>query len=187
MLNKIKYCTHICVQRVKELILLHKPIELRSQQSKVGANTMTTDINDTPKVSDLIGMTIVGYRYGEAPESGHSWNYADNCEEPGVSMAQVGYYREYFSFAISDYSTRRKRFYYLGQIAGEGGDDELCLTNLKRISYQEYLRLRKETKEVSNKYVNALCDRWLSLLRRGWQIYKTEEQIEETRRKYIRK
>lgn len=35
------------------------------------------------KVSDLIGKTIVGYRYGEAPESGHSWNYAENKPEPG--------------------------------------------------------------------------------------------------------
>ncbi len=54
------------------------------------------------RVHDLIGETIVGYRYGEAPESGYSWNYAENKPEPGVSMAQVGYFREYRSFAIAD-------------------------------------------------------------------------------------
>lgn len=139
------------------------------------------------KVSDLIGKKIVGYRYGEAPESGYSWNYAENREEPGVSMAQVGYYKEYVSFAISDYRTRRKRYYYIGTIAGEGGDDELCLSGVRRLPYKDYLRLRRETKEVSNEYVNALCDRWLDMLRGGWQIYMTEEQIEAVRAKYVKK
>ena len=139
------------------------------------------------KVTDLIGKTIVGYRYGEAPESGHSWNYAENKPEPGVSMAQWGYFKECGSFAVSEAASNRKKYYYIGEIAGEGGDDEICLINARRISYRDYLRLRKETKEVSNEYVNALCDRWLNLLHHGWQICKTEEEIEVIRNKHLKK
>lgn len=139
------------------------------------------------KIEDLIGQTIVGYRYGEAPESGFSWNYAENRNEPGVSMAQVGYYREYNSFAISDAASNRKRYYYIGEIAGEGGDDEICLTNVRRISYKDYLRLRKESKQVSNDYVNAICDRSLRSIYRGYDIGRSEAEIEAIRSKYIKK
>lgn len=139
------------------------------------------------KVKNLIGKKIVGYRYGEAPQSGHSWNYSEGVLEPGVSMAQVGYYKEYSSFAIADARASRKRFYYVGEIAGEGGDDEICLRNVRRISYREYLRLRIETKQVSNDYVNALCDRAVNMLNVGWHICRTYEQVEETRRKYTKK
>lgn len=139
------------------------------------------------EVTDLIGKTIVGYRYGEAPQSGHSWNYTEDMPEPGVSMAQVGYYKEYSTFAVTGARASRKRVYYVGEIAGEGSDDEICLRNVRRISYREYLRLRIETKQVSNDYVNALCDRYVSLLNGGWHICKTYEQVEEMRRKYTKK
>lgn len=139
------------------------------------------------EIKELIGKTIVGYRYGKAPESGRSWNYLEDCFEPGVSMAQVGYYKEYCSFAISDAASRRKRFYYVGEIAGLGGDDEICLTNIRHISYKDYLRLRKETKQVSNDYVNAKCDSDVSLIKRGWSIGTTVEKIEATRAKYLKK
>ncbi len=155
-------------------------IELPSRRIKSATDIMK-------KIEDLIGQTIVGYRYGEAPESGFSWNYAENRNEPGVSMAQVGYYREYNSFAISDAASNRKRYYYVGEIAGEGGDDEICLTNARRISYKDYLRLRKETKQVSNDYVNAICDRKLSWIYRGYDIGWSEEEIEAMRSKYIKK
>lgn len=138
------------------------------------------------KVSDLIGKTIVGYRYGEAPESGHSWNYAENKPEPGVSMAQWGYFKECGSFAVSEAASNRKKCYYIGEIAGEGGDDEICLTNVKRISYKEYLKLRKETKEVSNDYINALCDRKLGLINRGFDIGMTEQDVEVMRASYTK-
>lgn len=138
------------------------------------------------KVSDLIGKTIVGYRYGEAPESGHSWNYAENKPEPGVSMAQWGYFKECGSFAVSEAASNRKKYYYIGEIAGEGGDDEICLTNVKRISYKEYLKLRKETKEVSNDCINALCDRKLGLINRGFYIGMTEQDVEVMRAAYTK-
>ena len=116
-------------------------------------------------MKELIGKVIVGYRYGEAPASERSINYATNNRECGVSMAQVGYFPEYRSFAILEAKESRKRFYYIGEIAGEGGDGELCLTNVKRISYSEYLKAKKETRDVSNEYVNFLMKRdirWLT-------------------------
>lgn len=138
-------------------------------------------------MENLIGKTIVGYRYGKAPECGYSYNYRENRRECGVSMAQVGCYREYYSFAISEASSDRKKYYYIGEIAGTGGDDEICLSNVRQITYREYLQLRKETKDVSNEYINTLCDNKLSLIRRGWNIGTTEEKIEAMRKKYLRK
>lgn len=107
-------------------------------------------------IEDLIGCTIVGYRYGEAPSSGFSWNYAENRPEVGVSMAQVGYFKECGSFAASDAALERDKFYYIGEIAGEGSDNEICLSDVRQISLEDYLRLREETKHVSNNYVNAV-------------------------------
>ena len=138
-------------------------------------------------LKEIVGKTIVGYRYGEAPESGHSWNYAENKPEPGVSMAQWGYFKECGSFAVSDAASSRKKYYYIGEIAGEGGDDEICLRNVKRITYRDYLRLRKETKDVSNDYVNMLCDRKLRLINRGFDIGITEHDVEKMKAKYTKK
>ncbi len=79
--------------------------------------------------------------------------------------------------------------YYIGQIAGIGGDSEICLTNIRRITYQEYLKLRKETKQISNDYVNAVCDLSISLLNAGWDlgISNTKEHYEDLRSKYVKK
>lgn len=137
-------------------------------------------------IEDLIGQTIVGYRYGEAPESGYSWNYAEGRPEPGVSMAQVGYYKECASFAVSEADASRRKFYYIGKIAGEGGDDEICLSDVRRISYKDYLRLRNELKQVSNDYVNAVCDRKIRLINRGIDINMTEDDVESMRKNYIK-
>lgn len=139
-------------------------------------------------MDNLIGKKIVGYRYGEAPESGYSWNYATNSREPGVSMASVGYLPEVRSFAVLDLRCDGvKRHYYIGEIAGRGGDDEFCLTNVRRISYKEYIRLRREQKEVHNEIANYVCDvkrRWLD---RGYDICMTYQEVEELRKKLIKK
>ena len=132
-----------------------------------------------------IGMQIVGYRYGEAPECGRSWNYRENEWECGVSMASVGYDKEIGSFAVSS-SNDRKKYYYLGTIVGTGGDDEICLQDVRRITYKEYIGLRKGMKEVSNAVVNDRYYRKLSLLYRGFNIGMTEEDIESERNKYLR-
>lgn len=98
----------------------------------------------------------------------------------------MGLFKECGSFAVSEAASNRKKYYYIGEIAGEGGDDEICLTNVKRISYKEYLKLRKETKEVSNDYINALCDRKLGLINRGFDIGMTEQDVEVMRAAYTK-
>lgn len=134
----------------------------------------------------LIGKIIVGYRYGVAPESGKSYNYRDNHFEPGVSMAQIGYAKEVGSFAVSE-SVARKKYYYIGTICGEGSDDEICLSDVKRISYQEYLKLRKQYASTSNEYVEALITRKINLINKGYCLGCTAEQIIERYSKYIKK
>lgn len=130
----------------------------------------------------LIGKKIVGYRYGAAPACGYSWNSAEDRREPGVSMAQVGYLPEVRSFAIGGLKgASAKKYYYIGTIAGEGGDDEVCLVDVQRITYQEYLRMRKEYKDVSNAIVNEICDRKIRIVRNGWYIGMTEKEIEDMR------
>lgn len=132
------------------------------------------------------GKTIVGYRYGEAPESGRSWNYRENEWEPGVSMAQVGFDKEIGSFAVSESGNNRKKIYYIGTICGQGGDDEICLSDVRRISRSEYLSLRREMVEVSNQIVNDRIDSKINLINRGFSLGRTIEQLEEERSKYIK-
>lgn len=136
---------------------------------------------------EIIGSKIVGYRYGEAPESGKSFNTRTRQYECGVSMAQVGYMEEVCSFAVSG-AYYRKKYYYEGTIVGFGGDDEICLGDVRRITYNEYRSLKSTYKEVSNAIVNYKCDLTLSLLRRGWTVYpNTEEGIEGMRNKMLKK
>ena len=133
------------------------------------------------------GQTIVGYRYGEAPEGGLSWNYRENEWEPGVSMAQVGFDKEIGSFAVSDAGTSRKKFYYMGTICGQtGGDGEICLSDVRRITRNEYLSLRKKMVAVSNQIVNDRIDRLIYLVNRGWNVGKSVEQLEEERNMYLK-
>lgn len=128
---------------------------------------------------------IVGYRYGKAPECGRSFNYRENQYECGVSMAQIGYYKEVGSFAVSDADSREK-YYYEGVICGEGGDDEVCLSNVRQITFREYMQLRKVYKDVSNEYVNYVFDRKQNLLNKGYNICMTQEEINKQRKLYIR-
>ena len=137
------------------------------------------------QVENLIGKVMVGYRYGEAPESGYSRNYQTNTCEPGVSMAQVGFMCEYNSFAISEAAENRRKVYYIGEVAGFGGDDEICLTNIKRISYKEYISLRKEYKENSNEYVKAIIADKTRLADLGYCGYN-EDEIKAKYNKYIK-
>lgn len=136
---------------------------------------------------EIIGSKIVGYRYGEAPESGKSFNTRTRQYECGVSMAQVGYMEEVCSFAVSG-AYYRKKYYYEGTIVGFGGDDEICLAEVRKITYNEYRSLKSTYKEVSNAIVNYKCDLTLSLLRRGWTVYpNTEEGIEKMRNQLLKK
>ena len=133
----------------------------------------------------IIGKKIVGYRYGKAPASGKSYNYREGCYECGVSMACVGYYKEIMSFALDELSDNEK-YYYEGVICGEGGDDEICLSNVRQITYNEYKSLLPKYTSTSNDYVNALYDRKVRLLDRGYIIGKSYEDVEHERKKYIK-
>lgn len=137
-------------------------------------------------IQDIIGKTIVGYRYGEAPKEGGSYNYRDNEFECGVSMASVGYYKEVGSFAVSDANRDRKKYYYIGEIVGTGGDDEICLSNVKRITYNEYRAMKKQSKDISNMIVDYYCDRLLNLLNQGFSIGRNEDEIESIRKEYTK-
>lgn len=132
-----------------------------------------------------IGLKIVGYRYGKAPENGKSWNYQNNEWECGVSMACVGYDKEIGSFAVSG-AAERKKFYYVGAVCGTGGDDEICLSNVKQITYNEYRSMRKKMIAASNIIVNARYDRKINLIRRGFNLGKTKEEVEEERKLYLK-
>lgn len=136
---------------------------------------------------DLDGLEIVGYRYGEAPESGRSYNTRDHILEPGVSMAKVGYNKEVRSFA-ADAQKANKKFYYKGRICGEtGSDDEICLRDVERITYKEYLDLLKSKPIVyaSNNVVDAYADRQIRLANKGFIGYSIEaaEEFRKTYRK----
>lgn len=100
-------------------------------------------------------------------------------------MACVGYDKEMGSFAVSG-STSRKKFYYVGTVCGTGGDDEICLSNVKQITYNEYRSMRKKMIAASNIIVNAKYDREINLIRRGFDLGKTEEEVEEERKLYLK-
>lgn len=130
-------------------------------------------------LEDIIGKTIAGYRYGIAPESGLSYNTREGEYEPGVSMACVGFGKEVSSFAVDAQSNRK--YYYIGKIAGFGGDDEICLTDVRRVSRNEYLSALKETVDVSNLVVDCYADRMIRLIESGWNIGLTVEDVEDFR------
>nr|DAS84123.1 MAG TPA: hypothetical protein [Caudoviricetes sp.] len=142
------------------------------------------------EIGDILGMPIVGYRYGEAPEEGRSYNYRDHEFEPGVSLAQWGQIPEIWSFAISDVSHKKKR-YYKGVIAGTGGDDEVCIKKYKEITYKEYLKLRKELYASSIAYLDYRISRLRYLVSAGYSpadyMSQKADKFEELRRKIIKK
>lgn len=92
-----------------------------------------TDWRDYP-----IGIEVVGYRFGKAPISGYSYNYAEGKNEAGVSMASVGLIPESRGFATMEAKESRRKYYYRGIIVGTGGDDEVCLTDCVQITAKEY-------------------------------------------------
>lgn len=125
---------------------------------------------------ELDGLEIVGYRYGEAPENGKSFNTRERIYEPGVSMAKVGHNKEIRSFAVDGQTS--KKYYYVGLICGEtGSDDEICLRNVRRITVKEYRELlnKEEYINVSNKIVDAYADRKVALANKGFYGYSIDD------------
>jgi hypothetical protein len=91
--------------------------------------------------NDKLKPKVVGYRYGEAPESGRSYNTRESKQEDGVSMASVNNLKESRSFATMSAKENRKKFYYEGNVVGHGGDDEPLISNINPISYNLLLSL----------------------------------------------
>ena len=117
-------------------------------------------------------MIIVGYRYGQAPESGQSYNTRDNKCEKGVSMASVCGLGESRSFATCEAKENRKKYYYVGTIIGRGGDDEFLMGDVREIKKSEYNdlvispELVNKRKEIAGNEIKEL--EWL--IGRGYNI-----------------
>lgn len=150
------------------------------------------NISEVPytEIEDILGTPIVGYRYGDAPEGGRSYNHRERAFEPGVSLAQWGLIPEIWSFAISDV-IHLKRKYYKGVIAGIGGDDEVCIKKHKEITYKEYLQLRKELYQSSVAYLNYKISILRYFVSAGYSpadyMEEKADKLEELRRKIIKK
>ena len=64
--------------------------------------------------------TIKAFRFGKAPESFVSWNYAENTSENGLSV-----YTE--KSVVRGEFTDRKKYEYNGLVSGKGGDGETLI------------------------------------------------------------
>lgn len=127
-------------------------------------------VDENVQFKDLIGKTIIGYRYGKAPEGGRSFNTLTRSYESGVSMASVGYNAEVGSFAATA-NEEEGKYYYIGEIAEEtGGDDEICLNNVRELTKEEYESLLPQYTAISNAVANAYYNRSANVASRGYDI-----------------
>lgn len=127
-------------------------------------------VDENIQFKDLIGKTIVGYRYGKAPEGGRSFNTLTRSYEAGVSMASVGYNAEVGSFAAMT-NEEEGKYYYIGEIAEEtGGDDEICLNNVRELTKEEYESLLPQYTAISNAVANAYYNRSANVASKGYDI-----------------
>jgi hypothetical protein len=88
----------------------------------------------------MIGREVRFIRFGKAPESGRSWNYAEGCQEDGLSVyliidKVVGTIRNEFA--------DRPAYIGKGFVCGIGGDDEILVKNFS---------MKKATKAQIKKY-----------------------------------
>lgn len=95
--------------------------------------------------TNYIGCTVIGYRYGKAPEDNDgnyraSYNYRDEYHEPGISLARVLRAAPCQSLAALENAERCKKYYYRGVINGIGSDGEFCLdpATATESTYNEY-------------------------------------------------
>ena len=131
-----------------------------------------SDIRYMISASQMIGIKVVGYRYGKAPKCGRSYNYRENHYEDGVSMAQVCYYKPVGSFAANG----EKKYYYEGVVSGIGSDNEICLSSVKQISYNEYQKMKKSLITESNLITNFYADQKKSPTCSGWSMMLSQYQ-----------
>lgn len=127
-------------------------------------------VDENIRFKDIIGKTIVGYRYGKAPVGGRSFNTLTKSYESGVSMASVGYNTEVGSFAKTT-NEEEGKYYYIGTIAEDtGGDDEICLNNVRKLTKKEYESLLPQYTAISNAVANAYYNRSANVASKGYDI-----------------
>ena len=84
--------------------------------------------------ADDFPMMETGYRYGKAPQSGVSKNYADNTYEPGVSMAAVGDDNSWLGNSIFFRDRDIHEYQGLHNPNIRGSDGEPLLSGVKEIN-----------------------------------------------------
>ncbi len=88
----------------------------------------------------FLGQEIAFLRFGDAPESGQSYNYATNSYEDGLSVYMIA--DGQLCNTIRCEFTDRKIYAGKGMLIGFGGDDEALVKNFK---------MRKATKSKLTK------------------------------------
>jgi hypothetical protein len=105
-------------------------------------------------------IPAVGARYGDAPESGRSFNTMENRYELGVSTMQVNDLPGVKSFAVAAARDNRGLKYYIGEaIKHTGGDDEVLMQNIRTITKKEYDAFVKSDEGILSSYALSF---WLS-------------------------
>jgi len=89
----------------------------------------------------LIGKTVEFVRFGKAPESGYSWNYAEGCQESGLSVYLLAD-NKIIGTVRSEFADRTA-YIGTGVACGIGGDDEILV---------EAFTMKKATKSTMTKY-----------------------------------
>jgi N12 class adenine-specific DNA methylase len=136
--------------------------------------------NDTDEFWKTKKIKTVGYRYGDIPHGGRSYNNREQKYENGVSLVGAAGLPPKNSFAISDLRDKKTDIQYLaGEVIKEtGGDDEFLMTNPEKISKETY---DKFLDSVEGKKSKAVLSYWISDLwaRLSGQGYVKTEKYEK--------
>ena len=111
-------------------------------------------------------VRAVGYRLGDLPSGGRSYNVRDNIYEDGVSLAGVGNLPSTQSFAVSGLKDNDANVIYIkgDVLTRTGGDDEFLMRNARVISKDEYEKaLSSDRQKIAEK---TLADKKWDLLGR---------------------
>lgn len=135
-------------------------------ETKVLNKRMNIDEVPYTESEDILGMPIVGYRYGEAPEEGRSYNHRDREYEPGVSLAQWGLIPEIFSFAISDvWHLKRDTTKALLLASGVTMRSASKITKRSRTrvstTAQRVVSVKRCLPQLQDKHTEVLCKCWV--------------------------
>jgi hypothetical protein len=67
---------------------------------------------------------------------------------------------------------KSKKYYYIGDYSGKGGDDEFLIKNIKQITYRDYCKLIKteKQKELKTNFIKEKIETLQSLKDAGYNI-----------------